>query len=115
MDLDTLHGLKPQSVDQPAHDGYVVPRVSWPRPATPTDLTPAWAGEFASFDDWVSKATTRLTGTYDPKMGVELPAICIDNVGRRCTMGGHFMRARDEGTFPIRFFWDFAPSAEAGG
>ena len=46
---------------------YIAPRKSWPRPATPTTLAPAWAGEFRDFDDWVSKATTRLTGTYDPQ------------------------------------------------
>jgi hypothetical protein len=94
--------------------GYITPRASWPRPATPTDLTPAWAGEFATFDDWVSKATVRLTGAYCPLVLFEIPAICIDNVGRRCTMGAHFMRARDEGTFPVRFFWDFAPAPSVG-
>lgn len=78
-------------------------------------MTPAWAGEFRDFDDWVSKATTRLTGTYDPMMGVEIPSICIDAIGRRCTMGGHFRRARDEGTFPVRFFWDFLPPVEPTG
>lgn len=95
--------------------GYIEPRKSWPRPATPTDLAPAWAGEFADFDDWVSKATNRLTGTYDPLMGDEVKAICIDAIGRRCTMGAHFMRARDERTFPARYFWDCRPGAPADG
>ena len=90
-------------------EGFITPRKSWPRPATPTAMAPAWAGEFVSFDDWVNFATTRLTGTYCGKTGVEIPAICIDDIGRRCTMGAHFMRARDEGTFPVRFFWDFEP------
>lgn len=91
-------------------NGRIIPRKSWPRPATPCTLTPAWAGEFRDFDDWVIFATKRLTGTYDPLMGVEVPAICIDALGRRCTMGGHFMRARDEGAFPVRFFWDCDPA-----
>lgn len=86
--------------------GYIVPRLSWPRPATPTSLVPVWAGEFSSFNDWVSFAAKRLTGTYDPLTGVEVNAICIDSVGRRCIMGAHFARARDEGTFPVRYFWD---------
>ncbi len=90
--------------------GYIEPRKSWPRPATPCDLTPAWAGEFNSFDDWVHFATQRLTGTHDPLMGYEVKAICVDALGRRCTVGGHFMRARDEGTFPVRFFWDMRPA-----
>lgn len=89
--------------------GYIEPRVSWPRPASSTMLRPAWAGEFRDFDDWVSKATNRLTGTYDPMLGLEVPAVCIDNVGRRCFVGGHFMRARDEGTFPVRYFFDCRP------
>lgn len=87
-------------------NGFIEPRKSWPRDATPTALTPNWAGEFCSFDDWVNFASQRLTGTYEPMMGSEVSAICIDSIGRRCTMGGHFMRARDEGTFPVRFFWD---------
>lgn len=91
--------------------GYITPRASWPRPTTPTDMVPAVAGEFRDFNDWVAFATSRLTGTYDPLMGVEVTAICIDAVGRRCTMGGHFKRARDEGAFPVRFFWDMRPAA----
>lgn len=90
----------------PVIEGRIIPRVSWPRPATPCSLVPAWAGEFRDFDDWVSKATTRLTGTYDPLTGREVSSICIDALGRRCTLGAHFMRARDEGAFPVRFFWD---------
>lgn len=86
--------------------GRIEPRKSWPRPATPTDLVPRWAGEFRDFEDWVAFASQRLTGTYDPMMGNEVPAICIDAFGRRCTLGGHFRRAKEEGAFPVRFFWD---------
>lgn len=86
---------------------YIEPRKSWPRDATPCTLTPAWAGEFASFNDWVNFATARLTGTGD-QYG-PITSVCIDNVGRRCTIGAHFMRARDEGTFPVRYFWDMRP------
>lgn len=93
--------------------GRIVPRKSWPREATPTDLAPAWAGEFVSFDDWVSFASKRLTGTYDPLMGNEVPSVCIDAFGRRCTLGGHFKRAHEEGAFPVRFFWDCVPMADA--
>jgi hypothetical protein len=90
----------------PSPTGWIVPRKSWPRPATPADLVPNWAGEFRDFDDWVNFATNRLTGTYDPMMGNEVSAICVDALGRRCSIGGHFRRAKEEGAFPVRFFWD---------
>lgn len=77
----------------------------WPRKATPCDLQPHWIGEFKDFDDWVSFATVRLTGCVDED-GKEIHAICVDAKGRRCTMGKHFHRARDEDTFPVRYFWD---------
>lgn len=77
---------------------------SWPRPATPCDLVPLWAGEFRSFDDWVNFASKRLTGTYG-KYG-EVKAICVDAHGRRCAIGGDFMRARDEDAFPVRYFFE---------
>jgi hypothetical protein len=85
-------------------------RVSWPRAATRCDLEPLWAGEFRDFDDWVSFATARLTGTTN-QYGVEAPSICVDALGRRCIMGGDFMRARDEGTFPVRYFWECVPAS----
>lgn len=88
-----------------AVEGSLNYRVSWPRPATPCDLVPLWKGEFRDFDDWVSFATTRLTGTTDER-GVEVSAICVDALGRRCSVGAHFMRARDEGAFPVRYFWE---------
>lgn len=96
----------------PGVEGYITPRASWPRPATPTTLEPRWAGEFISFDDWVNFATKRLTGTNDPLMKAPVGSVCVDAFGRRCTMGAHFMRARDEGAFPVRYFFDCAPAAE---
>lgn len=96
-----------------AAKGYITPRLSWPRPATPTDLVPTWAGEFKDFNDWVNFAANRLTGTCDPMMGNEVSAICVDAIGRRCSIGAHFMRAQKEGTFPVRFFWDCAPPVDS--
>lgn len=97
----------------PGVEGYITPRLSWPRDPTPTTLAPRWAGEFISFNDWVSFAQSRLTGTRDPMMGAEIGSVCVDAFGRRCTMGGHFSRARDEGAFPVRYFFDCAPAAAA--
>jgi hypothetical protein len=84
-------------------------RVSWPRPATPCNLQPLWKGEFVTFGDWVNFATTRLTGTTDER-GVDVSAICVDALGRRCSIGAHFMRARDEDAFPVRYFWECTPA-----
>lgn len=82
---------------------------SWPRSPTPCDLVPLWAGEFVSHADWVSFATKRLSNAAGDKYGA-MQAICVDSLGRRCTIGAHFMRARDEGTYPIRYFWECTPS-----
>lgn len=78
---------------------------SWPRAATPCDLVPRWEGEFHSHADWVNFASKRLTVAYDSN-GAQLRAICVDSVGRRCANGRDFKRADDEGTFPVRYFWD---------
>lgn len=64
------------------------------RPAEP--LTPAWAGKFDTFTQWVNKASGWIDGQ----------AVCVDSIGRRCLVGRDFMRARDEGTFPVWFFWE---------
>lgn len=64
--------------------------------AEPCNLKPRWAGQFTTFDMWVNKAS----GWIDKH------AVCVDAKGRRCLIGKDFMLARDEGAFPIRFFWD---------
>lgn len=89
--------LPPDSnVDQPT---------GWPRPATPCDLKPRWAGEFRDFDDWVSFASARLAGCTG-SMGQKVEAICVDAKGRRCHIGADFRRAKEEGAFPVRYFWE---------
>jgi hypothetical protein len=64
-------------------------------------LVPKWEGEFKTFSQWVSHAQDALSSPN------HYPAVCIDAIGRRCTIGKDFMTARDEGTFPIRYFWEF--------
>jgi hypothetical protein len=39
-------------------------------------------------------------------MGERVGAICVDALGRRCNIGADFARARDEGAFPVRYFWE---------
>lgn len=72
---------------------------------------PQWAGQFNTFQAWVSHATRALTDGPTNSLGMTLPAICVDAKGRRCTCGGDFMRARDDDAFPVRYFWEFAPDA----
>lgn len=74
----------------------------------PPPLKPQWDGYFETFEQWVSRAS-RLLGGRIGNFGEPLSAICVDAIGRRCNIGGDFMRARDEGTFPVYFFWDMEP------
>lgn len=75
-------------------------------------LVPKWAGEFSSHQDWVNRAQ-RVLAVPSHKPG----AICVDAKGRRCFIGADMARARDEGAFPVRYFWECefaaAPSAPA--
>jgi hypothetical protein len=74
-----------------------------PHPAQPCNLKPRWEGQFTTFETWVNKASS----------WIDKDAVCIDAKGRRCLIGRDFMRARDEGAFPVRFFWNCEPlSAE---
>ena len=56
--------------------------------------------QFDSFEQWCSKASSWLT-----RRGSDDRAICFDAKGRRCRIGGDFMRARDEGAFPVSWVW----------
>lgn len=71
-------------------------------------LRPNWAGQFDTFQQWVNHASSWLTG-FRGSVGEPVSAICVDARGRRCHVGKDFMRARDEGAFPVRFFWDCEP------
>lgn len=76
-------------------------------------LTPNIAGRFETFDDWVSGATRALAKTCPSSTAtVPVSVICVDTKGRRCFQGSDFMRARDEGTFPVVYFWDCVPAPE---
>jgi len=60
---------------------------------------------FASFNEWVNRASLWLTSheKYNPEYG--FVAVCFDAKGRHCTRGADFMRARDEDAFPVRWVW----------
>lgn len=53
-------------------------------------------GEFRSFSEWVDKATLWIGG---------MNTLCVDAKGRACRCGGDFMRARDEGAFPVSYWF----------
>lgn len=67
-------------------------------------LAPNWAGEFKTYEQWVNKGQSWL------KSQSHRPAICVDAKGRRCALGADMIRARDEGAFPVRYFWDCEPA-----
>lgn len=80
----------------------------WHKGSACPHLKPKILGQFDTHQDWVSHASRALTGFTDSN-GWELKAICIDDRGRRCANGGDFARARDEGTFPVRYFIEMEP------
>lgn len=60
--------------------------------------------QFDSFVQWVNKASSWLT--RHPDFHEErFRAICFDSKGRLCRVGADFMRARDEGAFPVHWIW----------
>ena len=74
-------------------------------------MQPVIAGEFKSFQDWVNKASRSIGENHCPvdTIGQTIRAICVDAKGRRCQCGGDFMRARDDNSFPVVYFWEFKP------
>ncbi|MBH5389141.1 hypothetical protein [Bradyrhizobium diversitatis] len=77
----------------------------WRNPTPLEGFTPEWLGQFDTFEDWVNHASRALTElTLEGGIGNTVAAICVDTKGRRCSCGHEFMRARDDGSFPIRYF-----------
>lgn len=61
--------------------------------------------QFTNFDEWCDKAPSWLTRHPLYTEGGNFHAVCFDTKGRLCRIGGDFMRARDENTFPVRWAW----------
>lgn len=53
---------------------------------------------FTSFEDWIDTARRKF-GAYH-----EGETVCLDQAGRIVTCGKEFMRARDEGTYPVTVY-----------
>jgi hypothetical protein len=49
-------------------------------------------GEFETYDEWA---------IFGPQ-----PPIFLDAHGRRCITQRDFDRARDDGAFPLRYYWE---------
>ncbi len=61
-------------------------------------------GRFENFENWVNSATFAIGGTN---------ALCVDALDRICAQGSDFMRARDEGKFPVRYYFGAGEQTEA--
>lgn len=67
--------------------------------------------EFSSFERWVNKAQS-----WFRNCGVRSDdTICLDSKGRVCLSGKQFMRARDDGSFPIKVYRLTCDSEKKGG
>ena len=61
--------------------------------------------EFESFNQWINHASDWLTSHENYNKDGHFKAVLIDSVGRICTSGQCMMRARDDNTFPVRWWW----------
>ena len=52
---------------------------------------------FASFDEWNDKRAIWMRGVRADEI------VYFDSLGRRCASALHFVRARDDGAFPVRW------------
>lgn len=93
------------SASESSHERGITVGLSWPRPTTPAPIVPRFEGEFRNHQDWVNFASKRLTVARDSN-GAQLTSMCVDTLGRRCANGRDMKRAEDEGTFPVRYFFD---------
>lgn len=55
---------------------------------------------FSSKQDWINKARSKFACCGVPRGQY----ICIDAAGRVCTKGLEFMRAEQEGTYPVTVY-----------
>jgi len=75
-----------------------------PAPLVGVALGPI-AFEFSSFQQWVNKAAGWFEGlAYNNLNAAMKRYVSIDAAGRVCMIGKDFMRARDEGKFPVRVY-----------
>lgn len=69
------------------------------------EFKPKFAGQFETFQESLDTTSRVLTG-HVRELGFVLPAVCVDTLGRRCSVRAYSTRARDENTFPVRYFFE---------
>lgn len=63
-----------------------------------------WDGEFETYDEWA-------------RFGPQPPcrsATFLDAQGRRCISQQDFARAREDGAFPVRYYWTTPEARKRG-
>lgn len=78
-------------------------------------FVPIAGQSFSSQQDWVNRATRALTchpdylntehGETKGWRGPHFTALCFDQAGNRMRNGGDFMRATEQGTYPVWWIW----------
>jgi protein gp37 len=72
---------------------------------------------FTTYNEWVNKARSWLGGISGGGTKYKEPerAVCVDTQGRVCHIGRDFIRAREEGTFPVTAFQELRLTDLKGG
>jgi len=68
---------------------------------------------FSSFQDWVNRAS-RMWKLHEVSSRY---TVCVDQKGRICGWGEHFMAAREDGSFPVDVHYmrpDMPPNDKSG-
>lgn len=73
--------------------------------------------QFDSYEQWVNKARSWLGGISGGGVKYKQPerAVCVDQRGRVCHIGGDFMRAKEQGAFPVTAFAELNLQDPKGG
>jgi hypothetical protein len=69
---------------------------------------------FTSHQEWVNKAQSWFRNRMPIEAQRSRRYLAVDAVGRVCMIGRDFMRARDEGTFPVMVCLIDGPDKQSG-
>ncbi len=69
---------------------------------------------FPDFNSWVNQASRFWRSLWRSHGVRAVDTLCIDAEGRVCTKGVEFMRARDEGSFPVKVYRLLSAAKEEG-
>jgi hypothetical protein len=57
--------------------------------------------QWETFDQWANRAARDFRGVRAHQTILDKDYVCVDTAGNVCTIGRHFMAARDAGRFPV--------------